>query len=549
MLTIKTTGVEDYLDPEGGGAWVQALIVGGHGVGKTPFAGRWPKPIFAMAEHGTMSIARLNLPYGEIYTDADMDAFINEVRKDCVIKDVSKRKYLTAVLDTVDSYQSRLMQHRVESMGLERFTGWDHWDWLDAKLVKAINALSALPIHLVVNMHYKDTFIGDGDDKQAVKESRLKGDMKMKIFQEFDLIGFMETYYQQVGGERKRKHRIRWWPEPGYEFVRSRAVNDDGVALPQFTPVDFAESDFFAIYNAIAEGAEGLTESKVVTEIQTEAEENAANLPSPDEGAGPVSQPSLPPAQKEKVPTIKELLGRVGNDPEKAQKMLEWEQSRESPRSSFISSLQKIIDEGAAAENATEATSEPEPEAPATAPVTTSNNETAPTEGVTTSNAPSSENGKGTAEVPLVMEEARLNQLDGPKYAVLEHVHSPEGKCLKSAFTKPCPLVPVDPESIQEPVDKGEPEAEPEVTHEEAVANVSEIAEVVEDKPVATPVPEGTKVESGHCGHQPESLRQHPAKPGCGQALTNDNKAPLSVVKHKTQLCKDCMARADAAAA
>ena len=126
------------------------------------------------------------------------------------------------------------------------------------------------------------------------EENRLKGDIKNRIYQEFDLIGFMETHYVMEGGQRERKHRIRWWPEPGYEMVRDRSNT-----LPQFTPVEFGPQDFQAIFDHLVSGVDELTESKVITEVQTEAEEAAASLPSPEEGAGPVADPKLPPAQRQ----------------------------------------------------------------------------------------------------------------------------------------------------------------------------------------------------------------------------------------------------------
>lgn len=470
MLTIKTTGLEDYLDPEGGGAWVQAIIIGDHGVGKTPFAGKWPRPIFAMCEHGTMSIAKDKLPYAEVYTDADMDAFVNEIRRDCAIKDMAKRKYLTVVVDTIDAYQKRLMDHRVASQQLDRFTGWDHWDWLDAKVSKVLRALSNLPVHLVVNMHFKNVTVGEGDDKTLVKEAKLKGDLKTAVYQEFDLIGFMETYYVTEAGQRERKHRIRWWPEPGFEMVRCRAVGDDGVLLPQFTPVDFKPSDFQTIFDHIVAGVDGLEESQVVAEVATATDVDAAAIPTPDQGAGPVAEPKLPPAKKAAKKTTKKAAAK---DPE------------------------------------------PAPEA-------------------------SAENGKGTAEVPLILDEDALNRLDGAKYAALAHIHSPEGRCLKTDFVRPCPLASPETGEAELPV-----EDPPEVP-------AAEPAEPAEPPAAPTPTTPPAAVPSSGgplCGQQPESLAGKYAtdQTGCGKPLTADNKAPLAVVKYKTQLCTACFATASQA--
>lgn len=534
-LLIKTTGVEDYLDPQGGGAWVQAIIIGGHGVGKTPFAAQWPKPIFAMCEHGTMSIARNRVPYAEIHTDRDMDAFVAEIRKDCV-RPLDKRQFLTVVIDTIDSYQKRLMQHRVRDMQLDRFTGWDNWDWLDARLVKVLNALSQLPVHVVVNVHYKDQVVGEGEDKSIVKQLRLKGDQKDSIFQEFDLIGFMETYYSTDAGERVRRRHIRWHPTPGYEMVRDRSNT-----FPEFTEVEFKPTDFQVLFDCLASGADDLQDSEVVMELPVEGDTPAAtDVPAPDQGSGPVTNPALPPAKPapaaEKVPTIKELLARVGDDPDKAQQMMDWENGREGTRSSLIKDLQKIID---AAQPAEEPAAEPEaapeeapeaPEAPEAAPESTPEPEPEPEAAAPVAAA---QNGVGTAEEPVEIPESRVNQLDAPKFASLQHVHDPAGKCLLNRLGPKCG------------------EAAPEPTPEEP-PTVATPAPAAPAQTVSTPAPAqpGPAASTGQpvCGDQPASfVGKFEAAPGCGKALTPDNKAPLAVVKNRTYLCTDCFASQPAA--
>lgn len=561
MLTIRTAGVEDYLDPQSGQAWVQAIIIGGHGVGKTPFAAQWPKPVFAMCEHGAMSLTRTKTSYADINTDRDMDAFVEEIRRDCVIKDLSKRKYLTVVVDTIDSYQKRLMQQRVREASVERFTGWDNWDWLDARLVKALTALAQMPINVVVNVHYKESIVGEGEDKSVLRELRLKGDQKNSIFQEYDLIGFMENYYTTEAGERQRSQRIRWKPVPGYEMVRDRSFT-----LPEFTEVRFDPSDFQTIFDCIVGGVDELEESHVVAEVEVQGQPGAEGLPAPDEGAGPVANPSLPPAAKTaaaKPPTINELMERVGNDPEKAKQMLEWEQAREggtAVRSSFVAKLQKVIDEAqeqGPEESATDVPQdgvEPAQDGP-------SEDEAAEvlaaagvaSEVVSTEPAPG-----GTAEAPMVMDEQVVNNLDGPKFAALNHVHSPEGRCLKNTFiekgedgVKHCPLVAQSAEAdtpIEAPADVpvvDEPTSDPAVTKTEQGLVDNATGEIRDSPdPAAQEAPEpGQNI----CGSQPVSLvGKFEPKQGCGKAITTENKAALSVVKHRTLLCKDCMARLSA---
>lgn len=63
----------------------------------------------------------------------------------------------------------------------------------------------------------------------------------------------------------------------------------------------------------------------------------------------------------------------------------------------------------------------------------------------------------GTAEEPVIIAEGKINAMDGPKYAQLQHVHSPDGRCLKNLFIekgeddkKHCPLV--DETPVAEPL-------------------------------------------------------------------------------------------------
>lgn len=83
MLTIKTTGIEDYLD--GGTGKIKVLVAGVPGSGKTRFASFAPKPIFAATEDGLMSVADRSVPYARITSEADMSAFLSlieaEVKK------------------------------------------------------------------------------------------------------------------------------------------------------------------------------------------------------------------------------------------------------------------------------------------------------------------------------------------------------------------------------------------------------------------------------------------------------------------------------------
>lgn len=291
-LIIKTTGFQDYLD-KNGGAYLKALIMGDHGVGKTPSACSWPKPILADCENGRLSVASMGVPYADIRTSADMEALLDMMRREC-LKPADKRQYETLIIDTFDSYQRKLIQERLKNERKESLSGWADWGWLDGKMVALTEAILNLPMNVVVNLHTKDVSEEDGDESRLVQKARLKGDVKDSIFQDFDLIGHMEQSYvadPEKKGERKRVRQIRWHSEPKYPALRDRSNR-----LPRFTEVTFTADDYWQIFNAITGGLDDLPAVTEVETLPTEGDDDTT--PPADEKGGPVANPSTPPAKK-----------------------------------------------------------------------------------------------------------------------------------------------------------------------------------------------------------------------------------------------------------
>jgi hypothetical protein len=291
-ILIKTTGFDQYLHSgERGGSYIKALIMGDHGVGKTPSAACWPDAIIADCENGLASVASNAVPYADIRTTDDMLALIEHCRRDSLLP-VDKRRYRTLVIDTIDSYQRRIIQQRLKAEQKESMSGWQDWGWLDGKMTQLIEGLLSLPMHVVVNMHVKDFDDGDDDTKMLVKKARLKGDFKDSIFQDFDLIGLMETSYVQGQGDKKgervRVRNIRWHAEPRFPSLRDRFNK-----LPRFTTVDFTERDFWRIFEHITEGMDSIPETKTVDEAEG-GSEPAVEPAEADAKGGPVESPQLP---------------------------------------------------------------------------------------------------------------------------------------------------------------------------------------------------------------------------------------------------------------
>ncbi len=295
-LIIRTTGFEDYLD-RSGGAFVKALIMGRPDSGKTRSASFWPKPIFADCEKGRMSIADRGVPYAEINSSDDMDALLRMVKLDCN-KPAESRRFQTFVLDTIDSYQRKLIAQRLAKERKEALSGWADWGYLDSKMTDLIEKLLNLPMNIVVNLHVKDETEGDDESRLLVRKPKLKGDIREQIAAEFDLVGHMETGYVAEGGKRVKQRWIRWHSEPKYPDLKDRSGR-----LPQTTPVTFTDDDYSVLFNHIVgDHVDDFPESTIVDELEVD---RGAEPAPPDVDGGPVDVPANQLRPTKKAPAKK----------------------------------------------------------------------------------------------------------------------------------------------------------------------------------------------------------------------------------------------------
>lgn len=287
-LTIKTTGIEDYLD--GGEGFVKALILGAPSAGKTRSASFWPKPIFADCEKGRMSIADRQMPYGEITSIADMKEFVRRLQMEC-LKPVAERRYQTAVIDTFDSYQKIVIAARLRETKKDSFSGWEDWGYLDTQMVSLLTALVALPMNLIVNCHVKERSEGEDNKGPTYLLPRLKGDVRDSISEAFDLIGLMQVHWEAVNGERTLTRSVEWHPRPDVPILKDRSGR-----LPKYTPVTFTGDDYTGLFLPLIEAMDDLKASETLETLETD--DDRAPAPVAPHTTGAVSQPAAAPVKK-----------------------------------------------------------------------------------------------------------------------------------------------------------------------------------------------------------------------------------------------------------
>lgn len=502
-LLIRTTGLDEYLDPTGE-AYTKMLLMGEPGSGKTPFGAQWPKPIFADCEDGLASIARLKMPYARIRSSKDMEDLVDHCRKDSLLP-VERRKYRTFVLDTIDTYQRTLIEERKRTERKEAISGWQDWGWLDGKMTQLINDLVNLKMNVIVNMHVKDVEEGDDEARTLVKKAKLKGDIKDAIWQDFDLIGLIEKSYVMEGGTRVQKRQIRWHSEPKYPNLRDRFN-----VLPRFTDVNFDDHDYLQIFEAIANSLDDIPESGVAEEIEQVEEVE----PAKDLQGGPVDKPNVPRTAAKKAAAKKAPAKKAAPKPKPEPKAEDAptpgaaDQATTSPEATVAEREAEAPAEGApAAEDPWTSTAQPEELPVADAPIE-------PTLG------------RGTPDEPVVLPGSTSMAAESKAREKLDHVHDEQGTCLKNAFGEPCHLASLGAETIETTENAAQPEPEPPAASAPTPA------------PAAAPRAAGVR----HCGDQPDSMKKFEAVPGCGVELTTANAArqQIAMLKKKTFLCDNC---------
>lgn len=310
MLQIKTTGIEDYLD---GSANIKTLVIGGPGVGKTRSASYWPAPIFLDCENSRGSLADRNMPYVDVRSSKDMLDALEFLRtREAVPK--AQRQFQTVVVDTVDSFQRLVKDEWMALTKAATFSGFDAWGYLDTKMAMLLTRLLNLDYNVLVNVHYEDKIVGEGDDRKREYGLQLQGKVKDTIFNDFGLVGWLGTYWESVEGQKVQKRGLTFQPTVEKPFLKDRFN-----CTPAWLEITFTERDYGQLFEAFFDRPEfeGLAEGQVVGEIpDSDRNPTQPPLPGGEPAAAPAEGGPLPevevPLEKKLKPELEQIATELG---------------------------------------------------------------------------------------------------------------------------------------------------------------------------------------------------------------------------------------------
>jgi hypothetical protein len=127
-------------------------------------------------------------------------------------------QYETVVIDTLDAYQRKLKNEWLEANKKESFSGWEAWGFLDQKMQLLLTKLLNLDVNIVIAAHYKDKVTRTTTSRSHELMLQLSGDIKDTAYNDFDLVGWMGTYWEAVAGERIEKRGITFKRTPDKPF-------------------------------------------------------------------------------------------------------------------------------------------------------------------------------------------------------------------------------------------------------------------------------------------------------------------------------------------
>lgn len=133
----------------GGHLWPKHLrvMVSAPAKGLNPdFAMTFPAPLFAIAANDTWLAGSYNMPYVKVNSEMDL-AFVRSL--------LETGRFESLVIDSADELQRKLLVERMAKKG-KNTLDYEDWGWIEQKLNRVFEALTSMPIHILVNCRYNE---------------------------------------------------------------------------------------------------------------------------------------------------------------------------------------------------------------------------------------------------------------------------------------------------------------------------------------------------------------------------------------------------------
>jgi hypothetical protein len=289
-ITVKRTGSAEY------GTHLKVLLGGEPGSGKSVFGSNFPKPIYAAAEPGLMSIYDRDIPFVDINESMDLQQLRMsldqppEVRAELLGCEVE-----TLIVDTFDEIQRILIKERLASTRKEAMQLQD-WGWMGEQMQSIVRGLRSLDMHVVFIVHLKDT--QDAESGRVWQDPGLQGAIAKQIPAAVDLALVLRAATvteidEESNTTRKRSVRLlQTQPSAQYPWLKDRS----GKLEPEFEVGMFDSFDLLykPIFGGVDTSVKPEPPLKVVTApvVEEVAEEGPEEAP---ETAPVVTEPEPEP--------------------------------------------------------------------------------------------------------------------------------------------------------------------------------------------------------------------------------------------------------------
>jgi hypothetical protein len=180
---------------------VSVGVYGGEGTAKTIFAASAPKPLFLDTENSTTSLR----DWPELLQNCKIARRLTwKDHSDIILKRLrdpndpwADRE--TVVLDTLDAWQNSNLQAILDGGPTDKFLPMEHHYKKSGEMLRRwLTELRDMDrFHLVVLVHEKEVFIGEGMGAQRFVRPAVTPKVMSVLWNDFDIVGHMRTFMEQ----------------------------------------------------------------------------------------------------------------------------------------------------------------------------------------------------------------------------------------------------------------------------------------------------------------------------------------------------------------